>query len=146
MESKEIINKLNLKGIRHTPNRILVYRALADSDRPMSLNDLENSLLTMDKSSIFRVLTLFREHGVLHDFEDGRGVLHYELCMCDGECDLADNHLHFYCEHCQKSFCLNDVHLPEVPVPEGYSVHSISFVVKGCCPQCQQVKFGANKG
>lgn len=144
MDSKDIIKRLSHKGVRHTPNRILVYKALAESERPMSLNNLENALLTMDKSSIFRVLTLFREHGVLHDFEDGRGVMHYELCACEGECDLADSHLHFYCESCQKTFCMEDVHLPEIPVPDGYSVHSISFVVKGLCPQCQNAKF--NKG
>ncbi len=141
MQSKDIIIRLDHKGVKHTPNRILVYKALAESERPMSLADLENSLLTMDKSSIFRVLSLFREHDVIHDFEDGRGVLHYEICECDGECDFADSHVHFYCENCQKSFCMEDIPLPDISLPKGYTVHSISFVIKGCCPNCQQEKY-----
>ena len=34
----------------------------------------------MDKSSIFRTLTLFIEYDVVHTFEDGRGIVNYELC------------------------------------------------------------------
>ena len=41
---------------------------------PMTLKDLETKMLNMDKSSIFRTLTLFIEYDVVHTFEDGRGM------------------------------------------------------------------------
>ena len=137
MEYKDIEIRLEKKGIKATANRITVYRALASAHVPVTLSMLEEALVTMDKSSIFRVLTLFLEHDVVHAFEDGRGVLHYELCGNEGHCDLSDSHLHFYCESCQKSYCLDDVHLPEISLPQGFTSHSISFVIKGICPHCQ---------
>ena len=47
-------------GIRPTANRMLVIQALEDAPHPLSLAELEDRLVTLDKSSIFRVLTLFR--------------------------------------------------------------------------------------
>ena len=49
-------------GIKPTANRIVIARALASADRPMSMTELEESILTIDKSNIFRALTTFKEH------------------------------------------------------------------------------------
>ena len=81
MEQQDIISKLEAKGIKPTANRILVLKTLASEQHPQSLSSLEHKMLTMDKSSIFRVLTLFLEHDVVHAFEDGRGILNYEICV-----------------------------------------------------------------
>ncbi len=137
MTQEEVVSRLAQKGVKPTANRILVYRELAQSERPMSLSDIEMRQLSLDKSSIFRVLTLFMEHHVVHSFSDGRGVLHYELCGSRGTCNHTDSHLHFYCESCQQSFCLEDIPLPSIELPEGYTIHSASFVLKGECPACR---------
>ena len=136
MDSQKIITRLEHKGVKATANRILVYRELMASRRPLSLSDLDDSMASMDKSSIFRVLALFLQHDVVHTFSDGRGVLNYELCDSDGECDMHDSHLHFYCESCHQSYCLDDVPLPDIELPAGYSPRSVSFVIKGECPGC----------
>ena len=126
------------KGIKPTANRILVYHALSESSKPLSLSDLEEVLVIMDKSSIFRVLTLFQEHDAVHTFSDGRGIMHYELCNSHGACNHSDGHVHFYCETCQRSFCLPQTHLPDISIPEGYTQHSLSFVIKGECADCSK--------
>ncbi len=137
MDTSSVIHHLEHKGVKPTVNRILVYSTLAQINRPVSLRDLEKEMLNLDKSSIFRVLTLFAEHDVVHAFEDGRGIIHYELCHHhDGECNHSDGHLHFYCETCQQSFCLEDTPLPDIHLPKGFIPHSISFVIKGECPRC----------
>ena len=138
MISDKIIHKLEAKGIKPTANRILVLKALARASTPLSLGNLEREMVSMDKSSIFRVLTLFLEHDVVHAFEDGRGILNYELCEEEGECDHHDGHIHFYCESCQRSFCMEDIHIPSFELPEGFSPHSVSFVIKGECPECRK--------
>ncbi len=140
MDHQEVIERLEQKGIKATANRILVYRELALAEHPMSLSDIEQRLVSLDKSSIFRALTLFLEHDAVHTFSDGRGVLHYELCASRGTCNHGDSHLHFYCESCQQSFCLEEIPLPTVELPEGFSPHSISFVIKGECPACRKKK------
>ena len=68
MNSQEATDKLTRKGIKPTANRILVYKALLSHSAPMSLGDMENLMPSMDKSSIFRTLTLFLEHDVVHAF------------------------------------------------------------------------------
>lgn len=138
MTTQEIIAHLESKGIRSTVNRILVCHALADHQVPLSLSDLEDEIPDLDKSSIFRVLTLFREHDVVHAFEDGRGVVNYEFCGSHGHCHHDDDHLHFYCERCQRSYCLRDITMPDLHLPEGFDMHSASFVVKGICPNCKK--------
>ena len=136
MNSQDIISRLESKGIRPTANRILVMKTLMGEQNPQSLSNLERKMVSMDKSSIFRTLTLFLEHDVVHAFEDGRGVLCYELCEEKGACDHHDGHIHFYCESCQRSFCMEDIHIPSFELPEGFYPHSISFVIKGECPDC----------
>ena len=138
MNSQDMINRLESKGIRPTTNRILVMKTLMGEQNPQSLSNLERKMVSMDKSSIFRTLTLFLEHDVVHAFEDGRGVLCYELCEEKGACDHHDGHIHFYCESCQRSFCMEDIHIPSFELPEGFYPHSISFVIKGECPDCRK--------
>ena len=138
MNSQDMISRLESKGIRPTANRILVMKTLMGEQNPQSLSNLERKMVSMDKSSIFRTLTLFLEHDVVHAFEDGRGVLCYELCEEKGACDHHDGHIHFCCESCQRSFCMEDIHIPSFELPEGFYPHSISFVIKGECPDCRK--------
>ena len=138
MNSQDMISRLESKGIRPTANRILVMKTLMGEQNPQSLSNLERKMVSMDKSSIFRTLTLFLEHDVVHAFEDGRGVLCYELCEEKGACDHHDGHIHLYCESCQRSFCMEDIHIPSFELPEGFYPHSISFVIKGECPDCRK--------
>ncbi len=138
MNSQDMISRLESKGIRPTANRILVMKTLMGEQNPQSLSNLERKMVSMDKSSIFRTLTLFLEHDVVHAFEDGRGVLCYELCEEKGACDHHDGHIHFYCKSCQRSFCMEDIHIPSFELPEGFYPHSISFVIKGECPDCRK--------
>lgn len=138
MNSQDMISRLESKGIRPTANRILVMKTLMGEQNPQSLSNLERKMVSMDKSSIFRTLTLFLEHDVVHAFEDGRGVLCYELCEEKGACNHHDGHIHFYCKSCQRSFCMEDIHIPSFELPEGFYPHSISFVIKGECPDCRK--------
>ena len=67
-------------GIKPTANRIVIVKTLADAENPMSLTELEYKILSIDKSGVFRALTLFREHHLVHVIEDGGDGVRYELC------------------------------------------------------------------
>ena len=137
MNIHETEERLEAKGIKPTANRILVLKALDEAGRPASLADLEAQIESVDKSSVFRTLTLFLEKDIVHSFEDGRGVINYELCTEEGHCDHSDAHIHFYCERCHRSYCMEHINLDRVPVPEGFEPHAYSFVIKGICPHCR---------
>ncbi len=140
MSKIELEEKLERKGVKPTSNRILVLKALEKTRHPVSLSDLEEILFTMDKSSIFRVMCLFHEHDVVDSFEDGRGIVNYELCGSEGKCDHSDAHLHFYCKNCHLSYCLRDIKPSDVNLPEGFVAESYSLVVNGLCSECSKGK------
>lgn len=131
-------NLLSRAAVRPTANRILVVRALAAASAPMSLIELEQELITLDRSSISRVLSLLASAHLVHALEDGRGITKYELCHADHDCSLADQHAHFYCEKCNRVFCFESVAAPVVPLPEGFTVNSVNFMLKGLCPDCSR--------
>lgn len=132
----EIEHRLQLKGVNPTSTRILVLRTLMECRKPMSLADLEGKTRTIDRSSIFRAVTLFLEHHLIHAFEDGSGSTKYELCPDDHDCHVGDMHAHFYCEHCKQTFCLSSVNESDLRLPDGFLAQSVNFVVKGLCPKC----------
>ena len=122
-------------GIKPTANRLLVARELASAGRPLSLTELETRLETVDKSSIFRALTVFRDAHLVHVLEDSGDGIRYELCHSNGEHD-EDLHVHFHCTRCHKTYCLQDIPIPSVVIPEGYLQESSSYLIHGICPSC----------
>ena len=137
MNSAECEALLASHGIKPTANRIVVAKTLAAAERPMSLTELEYKILSIDKSGVFRALTLFREHHLVHVIEDGGDGVRYELCHShDGHAEDDDQHVHFYCERCHRTFCLPDTPIPTVSLPAGYELHDINYMAKGLCPKC----------
>lgn len=140
MDESTSVYLLERHGIKPTANRIVVVKALAATEHPASLSELEQRIVTIDKSGIFRALVIFREHRLVHQLEDGDGGVKYELCQAhhnhDGEDD--DTHVHFYCERCHRIFCFHDTPIPAVALPEGYAAHTVNYMIKGICPECRR--------
>lgn len=124
------------KGIRITPNRLLVARCLNDYQYPVSMAELEDKIVTIDKSSLFRVLTLFVDKDMVHVIDDGSGSLRYELCRGEHGHTLDDMHIHFKCESCGRIYCLESEHIPAINLPDGFSLFTVNFVGKGICAEC----------
>jgi Fur family ferric uptake transcriptional regulator len=139
MKSEECEALLVAHGVKPTANRIVVAKALAEAGRPMSLSELEYKILSIDKSGVFRALTLFREHHLVHVIEDGGDGVRYELCHShDDHRSDDDQHVHFYCESCHRTFCLTDTPIPAVSLPDDFLLYSINYMAKGICPQCRK--------
>lgn len=128
---------LEARGVKPTPNRLLVARELANASRPLSIADFEAAFdFTVDRASIFRVLELFAEKDVVHVIEDGSRALKYELCQNAGCHSLDDHHVHFYCESCKETFCFDEINVPPIDMPEGFHPRSVNYMLKGLCPRC----------
>jgi len=152
--TEDIAQHLENHGIRPTAVRILVWRTLVNIDYAFALSDLEALLPTVDRSTIFRALSLFAEKEMLHVIEDGSGQHKYCVCLEHGTCADADHccheggncqhhahhaecqHVHLTCLKCGKTFCLKQQHIPHVDVPEGFEVKHISYIIQGICPHC----------
>ncbi len=136
MDESTCVKLLQQHGIKPTSNRILVAKALAAEEHPSSLTELEEKIVSVDKSGIFRALTLFRDHHLVHSIEDGDGGIKYELCLSHSGDTDDDMHVHFYCERCHKIYCLYDTPMPHVPLPHGFTMTSANYVIRGVCEEC----------
>lgn len=74
------LHKLSLRDIKPTAMRLLILRTMMEMKRAVSVTDLEDKLDTVDKSTIFRTLTLFLSHHLIHGVDDGSGSLKYAVC------------------------------------------------------------------
>lgn len=127
---------LEKAGIKLTSNRLLVVRTLMHSDRPLSLIEIETQLETVERSSVLRVLNTLLDKDVIHALEDGRGVTKYEICHGENHCSVSDMHAHFYCESCGLTYCFEEVSVPLIPLPKGFAIRSVNYMLKGLCPEC----------
>lgn len=121
-------------GIKPSAVRLLVWKSIRERSETFSLGDIERDLMPMDKSSIFRALRLFAAHQMLHEVDDGTGQKKYCVCRCSGS--HHTNHIHFSCTCCGTTYCLEDLSIPPVSLPEGFTIDDTEYVIKGVCPKC----------
>lgn len=135
--------ELSEAGIRITAVRLLVWRTLREEmTDAFSLSDVQDKLYTVDKSTIFRTLTLFAECDLLHTIDDGSGMQKYCVCHCGDAADHDDSkqhrgHVHISCVKCRKTWCLEEVEIPPVAVPDDFEVMERVYIVKGVCKSCR---------
>lgn len=122
-------------GIRVTAVRLLIWKTInTQTSGAFSLLDLEKAMSTVDRSTIFRTLTIFAEKKLLHTVDDGSGMQKYCVCHCSDE--EHHGHIHLTCTICHETFCLEKVKIPTVPIPKGWSIQESEYVIKGICPKC----------
>ena len=138
MTTEELTQLMAHHGVKVTANRLMIARALHEARRPMSLGELEEQLDTIDKSNIFRALQLFRESHLVHALDDTGDGVRYELCHSRHDDEDDDLHVHFYCTRCHRTFCLEEIPVPRVSVPDGFSVQAQTHLVRGLCPDCRR--------
>lgn len=128
------------EGIAPTSVRILVYKCLAETSYPVSLAEIETKLDSVDKSTISRTLSLFKENHVVHSINDGSGSMKYELCKSSDHSEHDDLHVHFRCEKCGNTVCFTNIGVPKVDLPNGFIPKEISYVITGICSSCNRKK------
>lgn len=136
LTEEHCVQLLESHNVKPTANRIVVVRVLAAAMRPLLLAELEAEIGTIDKSGIFRTLTVFKENHLVHLVEDGCQGVRYELCHSRHEDEDDDMHVHFHCTQCHKTFCIDNTPVPVVELPDGYHMSTVNYVVKGICPDC----------
>lgn len=136
---KEVQETLKQHKLKITPNRKKILAVFRGSDFALSYNDIDASLSSsLDKVTVYRTLKCFEESGIIHQILDGSSQVKYALCH-NGTCsshDHHDAHLHFRCESCDKTFCLDEVKAPKISLPLGYILKSQSTFVQGICKSC----------
>lgn len=123
-------------GIRPTAIRMMVLKEIIKYDHAFTLADMEQHMPTLDRSTLFRTLTLFGLHQLLHETDNGNGSKLYCRCDCSQKYRHTP-HLHFICDICHEVSCIKNVDLSMLPTPQGYDVEEVNLVMKGICPKCK---------
>lgn len=131
-----LVELLQARSIKPTAMRLLVLKCLVESGETLTLRQIEDMLYPADRSTIFRTLSLFEQHHLLHTIDDGSGSARYEVCHSHHHSDDDDRHPHFRCLRCGRTFCLPEQRIPKVELPEGYQVQQVNYVITGICAEC----------
>ncbi len=133
----KIDNLLQKSGLRRTPVRMKVLELLHNNSAALTHSDLENSFETIDRVTLYRTLKSFEDKGLIHRVVDGTGVDKYALC--EHECDEhhhEDEHIHFNCNKCGHTYCIDEINVPVINMPNGYQAETTNVIVKGVCVKC----------
>ncbi len=135
---KEIDKILEKKVIRITPTRQLLLGYFLRNQKTFGLQELEKVFPKSDRITIYRTLKTFEENGIIHSIDNGTSEVKYALCKerCSPSYHI-DQHPHFHCVNCSQIICLENVSIPSVELPEGYTLINISMIMKGTCKNCQ---------
>ena len=137
MDKKKVDGKLEKKNVRITAMRELILEELSRKPVAISLKELESRFAQSEKSTLYRTLKTFEKKKIIHSVDDGSGSIKYAVCHDTCECNPSDLHIHFHCIKCGQTYCMPELPIPEINLPEGYTLNEANFVVKGICEYCQ---------
>ena len=124
-----------------TGGRKQILDIFLSSSNALTHQDIESKCSDQyDRVTIYRTLQTFLEKGIIHNIPSTDNTIRYALCneACISTGHHHDNHVHFKCVQCGKTLCLDEVGIPEVKLPKGYSIHEINMVVNGICKSCKK--------
>jgi len=94
-----------------------------------------------DRVTIYRTLQTFVEKGIIHSIPTADNSIRYALCKeACAQGNHHDNHIHFVCDKCDTTTCIEQVSVPVVQLPEGFKSRQINVLVSGVCKACNQVR------
>ncbi len=127
-------NKLSV-----TDGRKKILELFLTSDGALAHSDIEKYTGEIfDRVTVYRTLQTFVEKGIIHLIPTTDNSILYALCKDNCEAGHHhDNHVHFICNACSKTICLEDVIIPQVKLPVGFTPKDAEMVVSGICNDCK---------
>lgn len=128
---------LKTHGLKITETRLKVLGEFYERDYALSHQDVETALSDLDRVTLYRTLNSFESKGITHKVLGQNGVAKYALCkhQCD-EHGHHDNHFHFHCTNCEKTYCLDESLKQEIKLPRGFVMNDVRLNVRGVCLDC----------
>lgn len=133
---KELLKNHDL---RLTQGRVDVVNVFFNYNVAVSHSDIETAVDgKYDRVTIYRTLKSFLDKGLIHKILDDRGGIRYALCADEcSEGSHQHNHIHFKCNKCEQTTCLEHVEIPSVKLPRGFFVEESNYLVTGTCDKCK---------
>lgn len=135
----EVKNILKQNRLSITDSRLNILKLFLKQDSALSHADIEKNIAeSFDRVTVYRTLQTFVEKGIIHLIPTKDNSVKYALCKNDcGPGHHHDNHVHFICDECNKTICLDSVDIPLVKLPKGFKPLYSEMVVTGVCGECR---------
>lgn len=137
---ERIVDLLKKNHLSVTESRKKILHHFLDSNGALAHADIESKSGTeFDRVTIYRTLQTFVEKGIIHTIPTADNSVRYALCK--DECSAGhhhDDHVHFMCDECGTTYCLDHVTVPKVILPEGFKAVQKDLVVSGLCNKCSK--------
>jgi len=138
MENVAVNDILKRNQLSVTDSRKKILEVFLMNNGALAHSDIEKRTdEKFDRVTIYRTLQTFVEKGILHTIPTADNAVLYALCK--DECSKGhhhDNHVHFVCDSCNVTYCLDDVVTPEVRLPQDFMPKVIQVVINGTCKNC----------
>lgn len=129
-------NQLSITG-----NRTKILELFQQSGGALSHSNIEEKIGEhFDRVTIYRTLQTFVEKGIIHTIPTPDNSVLYALCK--DACSAGhhhDNHVHFICDQCSTTYCLENVTIPTVKLPVGFEKSRTDVIVSGICSNCNHL-------
>ena len=139
MMENDILSILKKNQLSVTDGRKKILELFLQSDGALAHADIEkNTDAAFDRVTVYRTLQTFVDKGIVHHIPTTDNSILYALCK--DQCEAGhhhDNHVHFICDNCNKTICLEDVTVPSVKLPKGFKPRHAEMVVNGVCDDCK---------
>jgi Fur family transcriptional regulator, ferric uptake regulator len=133
-QTSKLREYLQSHGYSYTKVRRLVYEAMEDKE-PQTMNEITKKLPTVDRSSVYRTITLFESINIVHRLQ--MGWKHkFELS------DLFhEHHHHLTCLNCGQITPITDsnkieAELESIAKSHNFSPRKHQIEIQGICDQC----------
>ncbi len=135
--AKNIEEILRLNNLSVTDSRRKILTLFLNQQSAITHADIEKKAgEKFDRVTVYRTLQTFVEKGIIHTIPTTDNSIRYALCKDCAGGHHHDNHVHFICEKCGSTICLEDVLIPLIKIPKGYAVQAVEVVTKGVCKKC----------
>lgn len=129
---------LKENGIANTDSRRKILELFLDQGSALAHSDIEKKMGgALDRVTVYRTLQTFLEKGLIHTIPSTDNSIRYALCKSEcSEGHHHDDHVHFVCDECGSTVCLDTVTTPVVKLPRGFKGKQVDVVVSGTCKDC----------
>lgn len=125
--------------LKSTSIREEVLSLLLENDHALSHADLEREMTTdCDRVTLYRTLKTFQEKGLIHKVLDDNGLTKYAPCTACTKENHKHEHVHFKCEICGNTVCLENVQIPVMKLPNGFVAEEKNILITGICNICNK--------
>lgn len=134
----EVAEILRRNQLSSTESRRKILGMFQESSGALAHGDIEKKSSDLfDRVTIYRTLQTFVEKGIIHTIPTSDNSVLYALCK--DNCSAGhhhDNHIHFICDDCGTTYCLDKVSIPQVNLPNGFMAKQTDLVISGVCEKC----------